>query len=91
MRIEVTQEDIDTGVARDCRACPVALAVRRATGQSARVVVNADEIILRDSTTGLLLGWIKMPPDVAKFVADFDRGRPVSPISSELNFDPAKV
>lgn len=44
MKIQVTQEDINTGVAGHCGRCPVARAARRAVPTATGVVVSATTI-----------------------------------------------
>jgi hypothetical protein len=73
--IEVTAEDIAQGERSDCYACPIALAVKRATGKQvaachAHVYVGDDK--------GLLSA------DARSFVTAFDHNEPVSPFSFDL-------
>lgn len=65
--VKVTQEHIDNGVLRSCRACPVALALID-TGYS-EVAVSADGLYISDS-----FGRLEVPPTVANFIKAFDLG-----------------
>ncbi len=80
MKIEVTQEDIDSGVRADCRRCPIALSVKRATGCKYVGVTNFN--LFAD------YGWreihIPLPSDALDFVHNFDEGRPVKPAQFEM-------
>lgn len=77
-RIEVTQEDIEKGKLGECSACPIALAMRRATGKPFEV--------------GTDIYWLgfdlrserMLPPEAALFVSDFDDKKPVQPFSFEI-------
>lgn len=88
MLIEVTQQDIDTGRARDCLMCPIALAVMRASGKKYASVSpynfgcsDTDP----DSTRGRWKRY-RMPVAARIFVSNFDRGLPVAPFSFEAEF-----
>jgi len=76
MQIRVTQTDIKNGVENDLCNCPIALAVKRATGLS----------VVR-----ICCSWIKYKgnhhdtPDAAiKFIEAFDVGKPVEPFTFTL-------
>ena len=73
MRIEVTADDIAKGMKSNCYQCPIALAIRRVTGDvfvGRWIVVN-----------GKRFDKIK---SVSEFIANFDDGRPVEPFSFHL-------
>lgn len=82
--INVTQEDIDHGEKGNCSRCPVALAASR---------------VLYHPTIwpcGIWFGRpcsmnrcsVPTPPEVTKFVSDFDSDRPVEPFSFTLTCIP---
>jgi hypothetical protein len=77
--IEVTQQDIDKGRPNTSSACPVGLAVARATGQS--VMVNENQAVM-----GGEIAYMPRPATV--FVLDFDCGMYVQPFSFTLEFEP---
>jgi hypothetical protein len=83
VRIDVTFADIDAGLSRP-DACPIALAVRRQTGERVRVgpVYAGPEPRWRiedgDGRRCVL------PAEAARFARDFDRGAGVYPIAFDL-------
>lgn len=86
MTIHVTAEDIENGIPQDACHCPVALAVKRATG-SDDVDINDDICIgfpgqdVRDV--------FEAPDEVCDFVAAFDNYEGVEPFSFDLDYEPA--
>jgi hypothetical protein len=82
MRIEVTQEDIDNGTKGRCRLCPIALAVRRATGSPDAWV--DDTHIMWGASWGAWDGVAMTPRSAWSFMASFDSGQDVQPFSFEL-------
>jgi hypothetical protein len=78
MRIRVTQECINDGVQCDCRACPVALAIRRKYPKR-DVSVYRDEMLLRHPYRK-----ISLPQRACDFITAFDEGMPIKPFSFEL-------
>jgi hypothetical protein len=87
LTVNVTQEDIDAGVAKDCRRCPVAKALARALNS---VVAHASDNILASLT---LIGGrfycdqiVPAPPVVADFVRRFDAGQPISPFTFPIDW-----
>lgn len=86
MKIQVTQDHIDNGTVKDACLCPIALAIRDATGAA-----HFDVIV---STHGWshyngnkLLGNYELPVDATNFITKFDLGEPVSPFEFELEED----
>jgi len=77
MRINVTADDIANGVHKDCERCPVALAVKRATG-----CVNCD--VTADTIYATGMPVFTTPRSVQEFIARFDREYPVQPFSFYL-------
>jgi hypothetical protein len=78
LTVDVTQDDINNGVAGDPWGCPVAMAVRRLVGES-QVEVVEDEISIGGSI-------YSNPPEVKDFVFSFDTlgASSVDPMSFEL-------
>ena len=77
MRINVTQLDIQRGLPRLARKCPIARAIRRATGYHLKVSVTTGRIIRGRRKSDL-------PRLAQDFIRNFDQDRPVTPIAFEL-------
>lgn len=75
MTINVTAEDIAVGERNNCGWCPVALAVRRATGEQAWV--HPDALIVRGRRC-------PMPSEVWARVLKYDVQGVMEPFSFEL-------
>ncbi len=86
MRIEVTQDDIDHGVRRECDRCPIARALKRATGEAWDVGESNDHQATTCRRGGDRAKWLKLPDEATNFMFAFDNGFPVWPFSFE--FDP---
>lgn len=74
--IEVTQEDIDIGVAQASRYCPVALAVKRATKKP--VMVHPTYVAFESGER------VSVPNDVTWWISAFDAGAKGMPFSFAL-------
>jgi hypothetical protein len=85
VRIEVTAEDVRAGARSDSGGCPVALALRRATGGQWWVGGRGLRPYFPAPPHGDV---VDAPPQVARFVDDYDSGLPVSPFSFELEVGP---
>ncbi len=83
MLIEVTQYDIDFGVPHECRACPIARAMRRQTG-IAWDVGEDDAHNAVASNGSRPINWIRLGEEATKFMLDFDVGHAVYPFSFEF-------
>ena len=84
IRVSVTQEDIDAGVACDCEKCPIARAMR-ALGYNA--TVDDDIVYIWNEELrweGKKLLWRRLPEVAVRFVAAFDGGQVVEPFEFEL-------
>jgi hypothetical protein len=80
MKIQVTQQDIDEGIAGKCYDCPIALAI-------ARVL----HIRLRVFRTIVIYSFgylIFLPNCVIQFIDQFDNNEPVQPFEFELDITP---
>jgi hypothetical protein len=77
MRIEIKQEHIDKGIKSNCERCPVALALKDATGKTYTVGYEA-EVVSWDGGESLLI-----PKDARDFAWHFDHGNPVIPFVFE--------
>ena len=80
--IEITQQDIDTGKRRNSANCAIALALKREFAYDMNVLGLVGDLIQIGKD-----GYQAMP-EVIRWVADFDRGRPVKPITLELETRP---
>ena len=87
--LEVTQEDIDKGIAEDCEKCPIALALIRALKAKnvkfGPVSVDGEHIEVYESPLGNYESY-RVNEKIGKFVEDFDTGKPVLPFSVELEW-----
>jgi hypothetical protein len=80
MKIQVTQQDIDEGVAESCHDCPVALAIERATLGDVRV--------WRREVSIYKIGRKPLPLTATDFIDHFDAREPVQPFEFELDITP---
>lgn len=78
MKIEVTQQDIDRGDCGNPFNCPIALAIKRVTGEDDRVYVFHEYVI------NLNRGYYKIPKAAQEFVKSFDNHEAVKPFSFKL-------
>ena len=76
MKIIVTQEDIDRGEPTECGRCPVARAIKRATGRKRLKVWTAMVIISQKR--------FSLSQRVTDFIYAFDNAEPVKPFSFSL-------
>ena len=84
--VNVTEKDIEQGRKRNCRHCPIALAIRRKfPGDS--TVVRVDRKIAFIWPTGGSYFATDLPRAARDFVVDFDSGRVVSPFTFNLSLD----
>jgi hypothetical protein len=90
MTIHVTQHDIDNGVRREGRHCPIALAVERRTKSDGTL----EPIVLTDGQTTEITdvrGYAQYlgPHEAIDFVADFDDHGNVEPFSFRMTLSEA--
>jgi hypothetical protein len=74
--VEVTQDDIDNGVAGSHTKCPIALALRRLTGFGGATVGY--------TSCGPYHERYYLPAYARKFIGAFDSDKPVKPFTLEL-------
>ncbi len=79
MIVEVTQEDIKRGAPRSERACPIALALRRAGFED--VEVMPDLVLADGRTSGRVYS---LPRSAQRFIHRLDWGDPVKPFRFRL-------
>ena len=80
MKIQVTQEDIDAGKQKDIHCCPLALAIKRATGKEIQVVTDYFDLVTENDTQ-----TYELPEIAANFRRDFDHCLTVEPFEFELD------
>lgn len=80
IEVEVTQDDIENGVARDCNRCPIALALRRQFPHCLNVVDN--------ETVSILFPYeeliYQLPNEAQVFIERFDYS--LDPIIQPIKF-----
>ncbi len=79
VKVDVTEEDITRGVRGSCTACPVALALRRATGTN---WASVDDSVMESAHS---FNRAETPPEVVKFIYLFDAQGRVEPFSFEVD------
>lgn len=78
MKIQVTQDDIDSGTPHEPEGCPIALAIQRVLGQ--------DEVQVTDvGFVTIGLGDFELPASAVSFISYFDAGYDVEPFEFELD------
>lgn len=77
--INLTQKHIDRGRPRSCFHCPVALAIQDGVGRTVGVMSLHEQ-----SYACFENGVTALPPAAVQLARDFDQGRPVQPMSFEL-------
>lgn len=82
MKISVTQAHINEGVPKVGAQCPIALAIKEATGANA--YVGNSEIFLDNPETER---GIPHSPTISSFIDAFDDGLPVQPFEFELELE----
>ena len=75
MRIEITQQDIDNGRKGYTRGCAIALGLKHDF---------AYELSVSRGWIWIGKDYYQTTPEVRRWIADFDRGKPVKPITIEL-------
>lgn len=86
MKIEVTQEDIDQGMVRSCRECPVARAIKKKVGMKTCLGVTPSWVSfydIYDKTDKTFL--VQLPEKATEFINKFDGNEIVEPFEFELN------
>ena len=73
-KIQITQEDIDKGIRRNASNCAIAVGLKQNFAYNISV---ADVIRIGNDD-------YQATPEVVRWFVNFDRGRPVKPITIEL-------
>jgi hypothetical protein len=79
VKITVTQEHINKGQQSNCKACPIALAVKEKYTDPEAYILVTGSISVYLPNEGLLI--YTLPKKAAKFIESFDRGLSVKPFS----------
>ena len=83
MKIEITQNDIDTGNPRQSLMCPISIATKRARGiLTDRVIVGTRHIAVFHNHRSKEI--YSLPPEAQAFIRAFDEGETVEPITFEV-------
>lgn len=82
MKIEVTQDDIESGTRYSASWCPVALAITRSLHRDD----EPEDVHVCEGTKQIQIGelLLPMPDHVVTFARRFDGGEPVEPFAFEL-------
>lgn len=90
INVNVTQEDIDNGVAQCESGCPIALSLKRFLTKliDIRVGLNYLELELKTDENIFKKYHAKLPISTFDFILNFDRGEKVAPISFEITLIP---
>lgn len=80
--INVTKRDIELGVRRNSKLCPVARAVQRKLGNNCSVALNYIWFDFDNKTGTFAHSLIDLPPPVENFVRKFDAA---STVKGSLN------
>lgn len=86
--IEVTQDDIDGGMAYDAAHCPVAIALRRQLDcRNAHAAADFCNVFyLKDPNSRELYSYqCDLPEEAKRFIEDYDKNRPVQPFVFEVD------
>ncbi len=84
MRIQVTEDDIKRGVRYSCSLCPIARAIRRATGQHPVILDGSRFVKIGE---GLAFAEVEIPRDADIWRLDFDnQNGTVKPFEFELDY-----
>lgn len=78
MKVTVEQKHIDNGVRKDCRCCPIALAIKKDFPNSV-VDVHHDKVYVWANNE-----MYKLPPEARHFIARYDHHVKVEPFTFEM-------
>jgi hypothetical protein len=79
--IQVTQEDINHGLAGDCEECPIALALYRALSVAGVRAGTGGVTLYREGTNAM----VALPVAAVRFIGRFDHDELVEPFEFELD------
>lgn len=84
--VEVTEEDIAEAQRRDCRKCPIALAVKRHFPDDDVLVMSTAVWVQPYGKVSIRRLAVSLPPAATHFIKKFDTRKPVEPLTFQLNF-----
>jgi hypothetical protein len=76
LHVDVLQHHINAGVRHDCRLCPIAMALSRATGDA--WIVGGHDFVWK---ARLYSPMVRLPAEVVAFIRRFDAGEECRPFS----------
>ena len=90
IKINVTQEDIDSGTTRDSKKCPVRNAIKNGCGSHTCIVMEKFILLTIKGE------WYSAVPPInaLQFIQDFDNDKSVEPFEFEMvvrSFPPSKL
>lgn len=77
VEVQVTELDIMLGKKGSCTQCPIAYAVKRATGRKRNVVVNGKYLVIDGAYNNCQ--QFSLPKKARDFISKFDDGKKVKP------------
>lgn len=91
MTISVTQQDIDYGIRRNGRECPIALALHRSgidhVVVTTRGIFIGEAALAYEEECALRYEPVKACGSAFDFMVDFDNGRKVGPMQFNLDYE----
>jgi len=81
-QIDVSQSDLEKGVANDCKRCPIARALLRQLPDLESVEVDTNALWFHFGCIGKTA--IRTPPGLAEKINEIDDDKPVKPFSFRL-------
>ena len=81
---KITQDDIDRGIKCMCTTCPLALSINRHLNPLRFIAVGLRRVSIY---VGVRSVYIPLPRKMTSWVARFDSGKPVRPITWSITGD----
>lgn len=79
--VQVTEQDVQHGLAGDCEECPIALAIYRALHDAPVRVGTGGVTIYREGTNAM----VALPGAASRFISRFDHDEVVEPFEFDLD------
>jgi hypothetical protein len=83
--LDVTASDIAKGKPDNSQCCPIALAFKRQFPEATRFSVTKTDVCVNNALR-VVVASAPLSKEGVSWVADFDEGRPVNPLSLRLRF-----
>jgi hypothetical protein len=84
VKVQVTQQHIDSGVRGSCTSDPIALALKDLG--FIRPWVGISYIYVSGRNGGFMKECATLPPEAYEFLKHFDNGLPCGPLTLEIEF-----